>query len=100
MLVKTYGSAVCGVDAYTIEMEVDLSTPFGFALVGLPDNAVRESKDRIMTAIKNVGYEWPRLKLTINMAPASIRKEGAAFDLGLAIGVLAASRQIRADEIG
>jgi magnesium chelatase family protein len=88
------------VDAYTIEMEVDLSTPFGFALVGLPDNAVRESKDRIMTAIKNVGYEWPRLKLTINMAPASIRKEGAAFDLGLAIGVLAASRQIRADEIG
>lgn len=99
MLVKTFGSAVCGVDAYTIVMEVDLSTPYGFVMVGLPDNAVRESKERIMTAIKNVGFEWPRLKLTINMAPAAIRKEGAAFDLGLAIGVLAASRQMRPEEI-
>jgi magnesium chelatase family protein len=94
MLVKTYGSAVYGVDAYTIGIEVDLSFPFGFSLVGLADIAVRESKERIMTAIRNVGYDWPRVKLTINMAPASIRKEGAAFDLGLAIGVLAASNQM------
>lgn len=94
MLVKTYGSAVYGVDAYTIEIEVDLSLPYGFTLVGLPDIAVRESKERIMTAIRNVGFDWPRSKLTINMAPAAIRKEGAAFDLGLAIGVLAASRQM------
>jgi magnesium chelatase family protein len=94
MLVKTYGSAVYGVDAYTISIEVDLSMPYGFSLVGLPDVAVRESRERITTAIRNVGYEWPRRKLTINMAPASVRKEGAAFDLGLAIGVLAASEQM------
>lgn len=94
MLVKTYGSAVYGVDAYTIGIEVDLSFPYGFSLVGLADIAVRESKERIMTAIRNVGFDWPRTKLTINMAPASIRKEGAAFDLGLAIGVLAASKQM------
>jgi magnesium chelatase family protein len=100
MLIKTFGSAVCGVDAYTITMEVDLSLPYGFVMVGLPDNAVRESKERIMTAIKNVGHDWPRMKLTINMAPAAVRKEGAAFDLGLAIGVLAASGQMRSDMIG
>lgn len=97
MLVKTFGSAVLGVDACIITIEVDISPPYGFVLVGLPDNAVRESKERIMTAIHNNGFEWPRPKITINMAPASIRKEGSAFDLSLALAVLAASRQIPTD---
>jgi magnesium chelatase family protein len=94
MLVKTFGSAVQGVDALTITMEVNLNFPFGFVMVGLPDNAVRESKERIATAIRNAGLEWPRRRITINLAPADVRKEGSAYDLGLAIGVLAASNQV------
>ena len=97
MLVKSFGSAVYGVDAYTVTIEVNLSLPYGFVMVGLPDVAVRESKERIETALRNDGYEWPRMKLTINMAPASVRKEGAAFDLGMAVGVLAASGQMPID---
>jgi magnesium chelatase family protein len=99
MLVKTFGSAVQGVDAYTVTIEVNLSFPFGFAMVGLPDSAVRESKERITTAIKQAGLKWPRHKITINMAPADVRKEGAAFDLGLALGVLAASEQIDGSQL-
>ena len=99
MLVKTFGSAVQGVDAYTVTIEVSLGFPFGFAMVGLPDNAVRESKERITTAIKQAGLKWPRHRIVINMAPADVRKEGAAFDLGLALGVLAASEQVKAEEL-
>lgn len=95
MLVKTYGSAISGVDAMTITIEVNLGGSFGFAIVGLPDNAVRESRERIEAAIKNNGYEYPRGKLTINMAPADVRKEGSAYDLTLAVGVLSASNQIK-----
>ncbi|HHG83601.1 MAG TPA: ATP-binding protein [Bacteroidetes bacterium] len=94
MLVKTYGSAVQGVDAFTITMEVHLGTPFGFTMVGLPDNAVRESKERVETAIKVSGYDWPRGRLVVNMAPADIRKEGSAYDLGLGVAILAASGQV------
>jgi magnesium chelatase family protein len=97
MLVKTFGSAVQGVDAYSVAIEVSLGFPFGFAMVGLPDNAVRESKERITSAIKQAGLQWPRQRIVINMAPADVRKEGAAFDLGLAIGVLAASDQIKSE---
>lgn len=99
MLVKTFGSAVQGVDAFTITIEVNLSTPFGFAMVGLPDNAVRESKERIASAIRQSGYKWPRSRIVINMAPADVRKEGAAYDLGLAIGVLAANGDVLSEQL-
>ncbi len=99
MLVKTFGSAVQGVDAFTITIEVNLSTPFGFAMVGLPDNAVRESKERIASAIRQSGFKWPRARIVINMAPADVRKEGAAYDLGLAIGVLAANGQVLSEQL-
>lgn len=94
MLVKTFGSAVQGVSAVIITIEVNVGSNFGFVLVGLPDNAVKESRERIQTAIMNLGYEWPRKKITVNMAPADIKKEGSAYDLGLAVGILAGSDQI------
>lgn len=99
MLVKTYGSAVHGVDAKIITLEVHLGTPYGFTMVGLPDNAVRESKERVETAIKVNGYKWPRGRLVVNMAPADIRKEGSAYDLTLAAAVLAASGQMSAKKV-
>jgi magnesium chelatase family protein len=94
MLVKTFGSAVVGVDAITITVEVNADKGFKFFMVGLPDNAVKESQHRISSALKNVGYKMPGKKLVINMAPADIRKEGSAYDLTIAIGILAASGQI------
>ncbi len=94
MLVKTYGSAVSGIDAYTITMEVNVSQGIKFFMVGLPDNAVKESQQRIESALRVNGYRWPGHKIVINMAPADIRKEGSSYDLPLAIGILAASEQI------
>ncbi|MFP5041667.1 YifB family Mg chelatase-like AAA ATPase [Parasediminibacterium sp. JCM 36343] len=95
MLVKTFGSAVYGVEAIAITIEVDVSGGnLGYFIVGLPDNAVKESIQRIESAIKNNKYEMPRTKLVINMAPADIKKTGAAFDLPMAIGVLGATGQI------
>ena len=94
MLVKTYGSAVLGVDAITITVEVNADKGFAFFMVGLPDNAVKESQHRISSALKNVGFKMPGMKIVVNMAPADIRKEGSAYDLTLAIGILAASGQI------
>lgn len=104
MLVKTYASAVFGVDAKTITVEVNAggTVPMGgkmLHLVGLPDSVVREGFSRIEAAIKNVRYKLPRLKLIINLAPADIRKEGSSFDLPLAIGVLAATKQINAEKL-
>ncbi|MCB0516739.1 MAG: YifB family Mg chelatase-like AAA ATPase [Chitinophagales bacterium] len=98
-LVKTHGGAVFGVDSTTIRVEVNITSGTQYFLVGLPDNAVRESYQRIETALKNTGYNMPRMKIVINMAPADIRKEGAAYDLTLAIGILAASGQILSDEV-
>jgi len=101
MLVKLFGSAVHGVDAITITIEVD--TPGGqpqYIIVGLPDNAVKESMERIISAIKNIGLERPRMRIVVNMAPADIKKAGAAYDLPIAIGMLAASGQIPSDSIG
>jgi len=100
MLVKTYGSAVSGIHATTITIEVDVAQGIKFFLVGLPDNAVKESEQRIRAALKNNGYRIPGKKITINMAPADIRKEGSAYDLPLAIGILAASQQIKSEEAG
>ncbi|MBN9483143.1 MAG: YifB family Mg chelatase-like AAA ATPase [Bacteroidetes bacterium] len=100
MLVKVFGSAVYGVNALTITIEVD--TPGGkneFIIVGLPDNAVKESIERITSALKNVQMERPRTRLVVNMAPADIKKAGAAYDLPIAIGMLGASRQIPADHL-
>ncbi len=99
MLIKTFGSAVYGVDAITITVEVNVDTGVNFLLVGLPDSAVKESQQRIEAALKNNGYRLPGKKITINMAPADIRKEGSAYDLPLAMGILAASEQIHAPEI-
>lgn len=94
MLIKTYGSAVFGVNAITIEIETSVSEGAHYALVGLPDNAVRESQHRIDTAIRETGYRMPRKKVVINMAPADIRKEGSAYDLTIAAGVLISSGQL------
>jgi magnesium chelatase family protein len=99
MLVKTYGSAVYGVDAITITVEVNISGGINFHLVGLPDSAVKESQQRIDAALSNNGFKLPGKKITINMAPANIRKEGSAYDLPLALGILAASTQISAPHL-
>jgi magnesium chelatase family protein len=100
MLIKVYGSAVFGVDATTITVEVNIDKGVGYHLVGLPDNAIKESSYRIAAALKNNGYSLPVKKITINMAPADLRKEGSAYDLTLAIGILAASGQIKSEEVG
>lgn len=102
MLVKVYGSAVYGVEALTITIEVDIisgAVP-GYFIVGLPDNAVKESTDRVLSAIKNSGYERPRNKVVINMAPADIKKAGSAYDLPIAIGMLAATGQLPTEQLG
>ena len=100
MLVKIYGSAVFGVEATTITVEVNIDKGIGYHLVGLPDNAIKESSYRISAALKNNGYKLPGKKITINMAPADLRKEGSAYDLTLAIGILAASKQLKSEKIG
>ena len=99
MLVKTFGGCVHGVNATTITVEVNIDTGVAFFLVGLPDNAVKESHQRIEAALKNIGYRIPGKKITINMAPADIRKEGSSYDLPIATGILAASEQIKAEKI-
>ncbi|TBX69182.1 ATP-binding protein [Flavobacterium silvisoli] len=99
MLVKVFGSAVFGVEATTVTVEVNIDKGVGYHLVGLPDNAIKESSYRIAAALKNNGYQLPGKKITINMAPADLRKEGSAYDLTLAVGILAASNQIKADEV-
>lgn len=96
MIVKTYGSATYGVNATTITVEVNVETGISFFLVGLPDSAVKESQQRIDSALKYYGYRIPGKKIVVNMAPADIRKEGSAYDLTIAMGILAASEQINA----
>ncbi len=100
MLVKTYGCAVYGITATKVTVEVNISTGVNFFLVGLPDSAVKESQQRIDAALKNNGYKIPGKTITINMAPADIKKEGSAYDLTIAIGILAASGQILENGIG
>ena len=100
MLVKTYGSAVYGVDANIITVETNVAGQgVNFYMVGLPDNAVKESQMRINAALKNIGYKIPGKTITINMAPADLRKEGSAYDLTIAAGILAASEQIKSNGI-
>lgn len=95
MITKTFGAALCGIDAQIIRMEISIESGVNFMLVGLPDSAVRESHYRIETALEQIGYRIPVRKIIINMAPADLRKEGAAYDLPLAIGILTASEQVR-----
>jgi len=100
MLVKVYGSAFFGVEATTITIEVNIVKGIGYHLVGLPDNAVKESNYRIAAALQNNQFKIPGKRITINMAPADLRKEGSAYDLPIAMGVLAASGQIKSESIG
>jgi len=96
VLVKTFGSAVYGIEAITITIEVNISggaKPF-YLIVGLPDNAVRESMQRIEAALQTNNFRMPRQKIIVNMAPADIRKEGSAYDLPIAVGILAGSGQV------
>ena len=95
MLTKLYGSAVFGISAVTITIEVHIALGIGYHLVGMPDNAVKESHYRIAAALLNNGYRIPGKKITINMAPAALKKEGAAYDLTLAFGILLASSQLK-----
>jgi magnesium chelatase family protein len=99
MLVKVFGSAVFGVEATTITVEVNIDKGIGYHLVGLPDSTIKESSYRIAAALKNNNYNLPGKKITINMAPADLRKEGSAYDLTLAIGILVASAQIKAENV-
>ncbi|MGL4908922.1 MAG: magnesium chelatase domain-containing protein, partial [Bacteroidales bacterium] len=100
MLIKIYGSAVYGIKATTVTVEVSVVAGVNFFLVGLPDSAVKESQHRVSCALRTHGYKWPGKQVVINMAPADIRKEGSAYDLPIAIGILAASEQINgADEL-
>ncbi len=99
MLVKTFGSAVYGVEAITITIEVNwMSTGIGIVIVGLPDNAVKESLQRVESTIKAKGFQMPRTRVVVNMAPADIKKSGTPFDLPIAIGILAATEQLQNKE--
>ncbi len=100
MLIKTFGAAVQGIDALIITIEVSVDKGINFFMVGLPDTAVKESHQRIISALKECGFDFPRRKVVINMSPADVKKEGAAYDLPLAIGILAADGQIPPDVIG
>ncbi len=100
MLAKVLSSALLGIDAILVEVEVDISPGLPqYSTVGLPDGAVKESKDRVKSALKNAGYDFPARRITVNLAPADIKKEGASFDLPMSIGILAATGVIRHDHL-
>ena len=100
MLIRVSGAAVQGIDAYIVTIEVSTSRGIRFFLVGLPDNAVKESHERIFSALHVNGFKFPSCQLIINMAPADIRKEGSAYDLPLAVGIMASSDEISTDHLG
>ncbi len=99
MIVKTFGCALYGIDAIPVTIEVNIDKGIKFYLVGLPDNAVKESHQRIEAALLNTGFSFPRRKVTVNMAPADIRKEGSSYDLPIAVGILAGSAQMSCDKL-
>lgn len=95
MYAKLYSSSVLGIDGYIVEVEVDISNGLPvFDLVGLPDSAVRESRERVRAAVKNSDCQFPLQRITTNLAPADLKKEGSSFDLAIAVGVLIASGQV------
>jgi magnesium chelatase family protein len=99
MLVKTYGSAVQGINATTVTVEVNISQGVNFFIVGLPDSAVKESQQRIDAALKNLNFRIPGKRIVVNMAPADIRKEGSAYDLAIAAGILAACENMKSKKL-
>lgn len=100
MLIRTFASAITGIDAVTVSIEVNVSRGIRFFLVGLPDVAVKESQQRIESALRSLGFHWPGKQVVINMAPADIRKEGSSYDLPLALGILCADEKVSGMEIG
>lgn len=100
MLVKVYGAAVQGIDALQVTIEVLVDNGISFCIVGLPDAAVKESYQRVQSAMKQLALEFPRRRVVVNMSPADIRKEGAAYDLPIAIGILAADGKLKSDSLG
>ncbi len=101
MLAKIHTAAVVGLTAVPVTVEVDVADGLpGITLVGLPDATVRESKERVRSAVKNAQFAWPQTRITVNLAPAHVRKEGSAFDLPVALGLLAASRQMEPESLG
>ena len=100
MLVKAYGAAVTGIDAIVVTIEVSVDKGIGTFLVGLPDTSVKESNERIKSALKECGYEFPHRQVVVNLAPADIKKEGAAYDLPLALSIIAADGKMKCDDIG
>jgi magnesium chelatase family protein len=100
MLAKVLSSALIGIDAILVDVEVDLAPGLpAFATVGLPDGAVKESKDRVRAALKNSGYDFPARRITANLAPADIKKEDAAYDLPISVGILAATGVVKATRL-
>ena len=100
MISKTYSFGLLGLDAYPVEIEIDVANGLpAVNLVGLADTAIKESKERVRAAIRNSGFQWPAQRITINLAPSNIKKEGACFDLAIALGILAATGQINKDSL-
>ena len=99
MLTRTIGAAVTGIDAIKVDIEVSVDWGSGFVIVGLPDTAVKESAERVRCAIQQAGYEFPRKSVVINLSPADIKKEGSAYDLPLAIGILAADEKLSTERL-
>src|SRR5947207_857792 len=105
MLFKTLSAAVYGIDAYVVDVEIDLTPKAtdslmpSFTMVGLPDPAVRESRERIRAAINNCGFFFPIHRVTVNLAPANVKKEGSSFDLPIAIGILGANGDLKKEEL-
>ena len=101
MLARVRSAAVLGIDAYLVEVETDIASGLPtFVTVGLPQGAVKEGRDRVSAALANTGYTFPLRRITVNLAPADIRKEGSAFDLPIALGILAATEQVKGERLG
>jgi magnesium chelatase family protein len=101
MLSKILSASIIGIDAYSVEVEVDITSKGlpHFSMVGLPDAAVKESRDRVRAALKNIGFHFPLKQITVNLAPADLKKEGSAFDLPIAIGISAAEGVLESDAV-
>lgn len=100
MISKAYSFGLLGLEAYPVEIEIDVAHGLPtINLVGLADAAIKESKERVRSAIKNSGFQWPAQRITVNLAPSDIKKEGACFDLAIALGILAATGQMNKDTL-
>jgi magnesium chelatase family protein len=101
VLARVRSAAVLGIDAYLVDVETDIANGLPtFATVGLPQGAVKEGRERVFAAVANTGFTFPLKRITVNLAPADVRKDGSAFDLPIAVGILAATEQISSDRLG